>query len=450
MNRYKQSMFNYLLEFKDHLILYNTFTKKISASTSISQIRSVLNNPNSTTEVGLLNKLKKDGFIIDSHIQEKSLANMKLYDRIFDRSLGITIMPTEQCNFRCQYCYEKYDKGAISLDLQNGLLKWLRRNVGSYKSLRVSWFGGEPLLALKEMEYLSENMIDICQKRGKPYSAGITTNGYLLTKGVLKSLLKQRVCSIQITLDGPAFVHDKMRPLVGGGGSFDRIINNLRDIRDNVKSRAFKIIIRTNVTNETIANLDEYISFLYKEFSFDSRFLFYFRPVGDWGGERVENVKTSMLDSLNQIYNPLINSQYKLNYLPYIESLNDGMCDAVSRNSFVVGSDGCIYKCTMLFDEEKNTIGMLESNGIISLDEAKISNWVIPENEPENCLDCSLRPSCYSRTCPAKGYILPNNGRCGYENSSIDSILKLLFNSFYDNNNVIINYDLEGVNENAR
>lgn len=45
------------------------------------------------------------------------------------------------------------------------------------------------------------------------YSASIVTNGYLLTEKVAKQLKKLNIENVQITLDGPAYIHNKRRYL---------------------------------------------------------------------------------------------------------------------------------------------------------------------------------------------------------------------------------------------
>ncbi len=70
------------------------------------------------------------------------------------------------------------------------------------KTLHVTWFGGEPLLAADVIEALSGRMMALCEAKGAEYSAGIITNGYLLTLENEDLLARCKVKSAQITLDG--------------------------------------------------------------------------------------------------------------------------------------------------------------------------------------------------------------------------------------------------------
>jgi uncharacterized protein len=60
--------------------------------------------------------------------------------------LQLIILPTEQCNFRCVYCYELFDYGLIRQEVVEWIKNLLIARKSSLKYLSVSWFGGEPLI----------------------------------------------------------------------------------------------------------------------------------------------------------------------------------------------------------------------------------------------------------------------------------------------------------------
>ena len=49
-------------------------------------------------------------------------------------------------------------------------------------------------------------------------------------------------------MDGDKQHHDEVRQYANGEGTYDTIINNLRDISEKIKSATFSFVIRTNVT----------------------------------------------------------------------------------------------------------------------------------------------------------------------------------------------------------
>lgn len=97
------------------------------------------------------------------------------------------------------------------------------------------WSEKKPLLAL------SDEFIARCEAADVHYGATITTNGYLLDEETCAQLRDRRVESVQVCLDGPPEIHDRMRPLQNERGTFWRIVKNLRHAVDY-----FPISVRMN------------------------------------------------------------------------------------------------------------------------------------------------------------------------------------------------------------
>ena len=83
------------------------------------------------------------------------------------------------------------------------------------------------------------------------------TNGYLLDEATCAQLREYRVGHAQVTLDGPPDVHDRMRPLVSGGGTFDKIVRNLQHAVDYLPSR-----VRINVDAGNVGRVEELLQLL--------------------------------------------------------------------------------------------------------------------------------------------------------------------------------------------
>src|SRR5213078_3836735 len=78
--------------------------------------------------------------------------------------------------------------------------------------------------------YLAERLWHASAERGVPLSTSIITNGLLLTEEVVDRLLPYGLRGVKITLDGDRETHNRMRPLRGGQGTFDRLIENIRSV----------------------------------------------------------------------------------------------------------------------------------------------------------------------------------------------------------------------------
>ena len=99
----------------------------------------------------------------------------------------------------------------------------------------LTFFGGEPLLNLPVMYDLAERL---CARHAARAAStqivSIITNGLLLTPEVVDRLLPFGLNGVKITLDGDRETHNRMRPLRGGQGTFDRIIENIRRVAGTV------------------------------------------------------------------------------------------------------------------------------------------------------------------------------------------------------------------------
>ncbi len=173
--------------------------------------------------------------------------------------IGLTICPTMGCNFDCPYCFENHLAGQMSPEVQDDVIELTKRmlDASNSKDIRVTWFGGEPLLACDIIESLSERLINLAEEYGGDYSASIITNGYLLTQDIVDMLDRNQVKSAQITIDGMGATHDATRRLANGGPTFERIVSNLRECKI-----PFEIIIRHNVHEKNRAEVDELKAFI--------------------------------------------------------------------------------------------------------------------------------------------------------------------------------------------
>ncbi|MBQ3373943.1 MAG: SPASM domain-containing protein [Oscillospiraceae bacterium] len=175
--------------------------------------------------------------------------------------ISLTICPTMNCNFDCPYCFENHRPGRMSAEVQDDVVSLTRRMLKACggRHLSVTWFGGEPLLAIDVIEALSLRLITLAQEFSAEYSAGIITNGYLLTQKNIDILERSSVSSCQVTVDGLGGQHDATRHLAGGGATFDRIIRNLRDGRI-----PFRVSIRQNVQESNLAEVPKVREFMEK------------------------------------------------------------------------------------------------------------------------------------------------------------------------------------------
>lgn len=403
---YKASRFNMRTDDKNgNLLLVNTYSNKFIRVPKEDKtiISDILRKPNEALhDHPAFQELLTRGFIVEKSVDEFKRAELLHGETIANSDhLSLTLLPNEDCNFRCTYCYESFAKNFMQEWVQTGIIKYLEKNLHRYRSLHINWFGGEPLTAMPIIEKLSEQIIDLCRKHRVYYVSNMTTNGYNLTLNNFKKLLKYRVNQFQITVDGIEETHNSTRIRMDGANTFERIVRNLKTIRDEVKNQKFEIIIRGNINRAVLDSIDQYSDFLAEEFGHDPRFALHWVPVGNWGGEVIDNAKLCTHDDM--VGSMLETAEKGASYHFYQRQMQAGnsVCYASKRNNYIIGSDGIIYKCTIAFEDEANHVGMITENGTMHLDKDRFALWVTGhEGSDAGCQKCFFRPSCQGAACP--------------------------------------------------
>ena len=190
-----------------------------------------------------LGVLKENGFLVDDRETDRQALDTFFATMRGDRSeLHITVLTTLQCNFACDYCFQgdhgDYNKFADKMSLETALRvsDWIEREIDRVQPERlvIMFFGGEPLLNLPAMYAIAERAAAAANARGVRVAMSIITNGLLLTADVVDRMVPLGLKGVKITLDGDRETHNRMRPLRGGQGTFDRIIENMRACADRV------------------------------------------------------------------------------------------------------------------------------------------------------------------------------------------------------------------------
>lgn len=319
-------------------------------------------------------------------------SNKKIAALVTDKSLELIILPTEQCNFRCTYCYEDFSIGKMSSEIVSSIKMLLKKRSEDLSLLKISWFGGEPLLAKDIILDISNYAKSLANSHQKLRClSSMTTNGHLLDINTAKALVDSGVSHYQISLDGSREIHDKSRLRADGKGTFDKIWNNLIAIRNS--SLEIGINLRIHFTADTFLMLNPLIEDLKKEFVYDQRFSFYFKAIEQLGGANdssinmlSENEKEAAVKILES--NLFSNQSYLSKNSAFAD---DYVCYASKPNSLVIRANGTIGKCTVALSDERNSIGSLQPNGVFKLIPSRFAPWIrgVETLDPET-LGCPL------------------------------------------------------------
>ena len=314
--------------------------------------------------------------------------------------VGLTLCPTMGCNFDCPYCFENHKAGKMTAEIQDDVIALAERmlEAAREKSLHVTWFGGEPLLAPDIIEAMSGRLMALCEAKNAEYNADIITNGYLLTQENADILTRCRVKKAQITLDGVGEVHDRTRHLAGGGSTFDRITDNLRHGK-----LGFRVIIRHNIHTGNIGEMDSLKAFVEKLEEESGNQIEYFPTIvrgNDVSEERGSDIGLLCASDAGEI-----------GTLHEVERFAPGhgrFCGAQYLLGLGVDEKGNLQKCWEDVDKPEHSFGTAgrwdPKNPITTADTpdnlTKYLDTALP-NRDEECSDCVWLPVC-AGGCPNK------------------------------------------------
>jgi len=330
-----------------------------------------------------------------SHAQIASTLSRKIQQLI--------ILPTERCNFRCTYCYEDFLIGKMKEPVLLGIERFMDRRIPELTDLSLSWFGGEPLMAKEVVLRLASYGHRKCNEHGVRFGGGLTTNAYVLDFELFEELLSYEQRFFQITLDGWGEGHNVVRKLANGKGTFDRIWSNLLAAKSSLEN--FEIQLRIHVRRDNHESLELLLDNIAEEFGQDSRYSLDFEHLRNLGGEGGKTVDRPMsIAELREVevglrarYDAAVAAQAPANVflipkrerapvsaIPIGEVRPAGgaetaapyICYASKPNSLLIRADGRIGKCTVALDDDRNTIGKVNPDGTLTIDNARLRPWV--------------------------------------------------------------------------
>lgn len=344
------------------------------------------------------------------YLVHRGVNEYRIFQRLFGQqhyrtdTLELILMASEDCNFRCTYCYEDFARGTMIPEVREGVKNLVRKRIKKLNRLHISWFGGEPLYGMEAIEDLAPILVGLAKEHEVPFSSHMTTNGYLLTPDVVDKLFSWSIRNFQITLDGLPEHHDHSRTARDGSPTFARIFENLVSLASREDS--FRVLLRVNFDHVNSLGLKEFVEILSREFGDDPRFTLSLRPVGQWGGPNDaalevcgdEDAKRIQSDIMEQARRQGLN----LGSLRDASRLGSQVCYAARPFNFLIGASGKVMKCTVALDkDESNVVGRITPTGDLEIDEDRLALWTEPAFEQDGkCRKCVVLPTCQGSHCP--------------------------------------------------
>lgn len=194
--KYKFSKYNTYIDIGEYEYIFNSYSYKIiKISKKLDIFDVIIKHKDESFNIENSKKYKKlidDGFLVKESEDEELKRKLHINDLVMDNKLVFTMLTTGQCNFRCKYCYEKFEQGKMSDELVNSFIKYIESNIHKYSGVHLRWFGGEPILAMDVVEKICKNVRKICKNQNREFSSEMLTNAYLLNITTFKKLVNLR------------------------------------------------------------------------------------------------------------------------------------------------------------------------------------------------------------------------------------------------------------------
>jgi uncharacterized protein len=198
------------------------------------------------------------GYVVDRKEEDRQfrLKYLDFLDARENDEVQIFYVPSYSCNFNCSYCYQDgYMQNCIENEpeITGAFFRYIREHFQNQRKY-VTLFGGEPLLDGINHRKSVERFITGCADNN--LDLAIVTNGYYL-ESYVPLLSSHRIREIQVTLDGPEFIHNQRRPLRNGSGTFSSIVKGI----DTALAAGLPVNLRAVLDRDNINSLPELARF---------------------------------------------------------------------------------------------------------------------------------------------------------------------------------------------
>jgi uncharacterized protein len=308
-----------------------------------------------------------------------------------DHIFAAKVVMNLDCNLACRYCFEGLRKGKhyMTRRTADDFIGFLKNGLApQVKEIRITFYGGEPLLSRDLVAYISLQIKTLADDRGLGYEAYLVTNGTLLTPRIVEELAGLGLKEAVVTIDGPRDIHDNCRPSKVGTGTFDLIFKNLRDVCGMTD-----IQVGGNYTRRNYPDFPRLLDYMMENgLTPDKLSLVRFDPVtqeseglgppGFHDGCRNYNEQW-LRDAVVYLREEILRRGYRTNRVVPMACMID------IRNRFVINYDGSICKCPGLIGIEEYNIGNIVKGVEDYGNSHNLDNW-----KNEECLDCAYLPLC--------------------------------------------------------
>ena len=347
-----------------------------------------------------------------------------------------TIYLAEGCNLKCTYCYEGIDKKTGKMDIRtfDQTLAFIMKNRVENDKIHIVFLGGEPLLN-KPLFFYAINKINSNYKEIRDqFKLEMTTNGVFLDDNVIK-VVKEENINLSLSIDGEEHTQKRNRRSVYGDDTFSTISKNLQKLIE----QQVMFNVRMTVTCNNVEDMYNNVCYFLERGV--NRIYIAYNYFDNWDEIKLKILHEQMelLDSL-YIHNIALTgckviNLYDFKYTTFLAKRPIVFCSAGTTGHFVVNTEGDIYPCGYVANDEDWKIGTVWTGIEKKKFMFKVEKSVKKIHE---CQKCEKAFTCMSTRCgflnyKASGWLnKPDVPICKLEQVLYWHNLKV-FNALYQN-----------------
>ena len=391
----KESKYNIVIERNNKTYIWNTLTGNL-ISLKKEKIKDLLQEK-TKEKSSFLKKMLEYGFIVNDSFDETGFVLMKerqmQYAEDID-SFYVTIATTLNCNFRCNYCFEKdvLCDSKMSSEVQESTVKYVISMIKDNKLCkRITWFGGEPLLYPEIIDNISKPIIEYCNNNHINYGATVITNASLLSEDAFKILKKHKVTRLQISIDGNQEMFCTQKGV--SKEIYEKVINNIKKVAGKIN-----ISIRINFTPGMEKSVFDLTSYLLEECDLNGKIKIYLaqiRSYDDLDKERIINAKFLEFNSL--FIKTMQNKYGKKSISDKHPVRTNSFCQLACKMGGCIGPKGEVYRCEHALGHKELEVGDVVNGLYFNAVDSRYLDIV----HEQKCLECKSyqRRSDLKRIC---------------------------------------------------
>ena len=301
-----------------------------------------------------ISELYLNKIIVDDNIDEAKLFKNEYLKRAAEAETGtVYFAPSFLCNLKCTYCiigerinhacHDKYMQSSVVENSAEYVYKTTVRK--GIKKLNIILYGGEPILAHTSNVLFINKMTELNYDQKIRIRYTLVTNGYEMPEDVINELLDLGVDNLQVTLDGPAYIHDARRIGAQGEKTFDVILQHLCEFSLKFKS----VVIRINVDNTNVGSICELIDIL-KDRELNKHCILHLNLVDPSGYSDASGYNDETTNYFDEIYRYAYFKGFRV--APWRR-----YCSMFDKMYLAIDSKGNIYNCPNYMDVMEKIVG---------------------------------------------------------------------------------------------